>query len=220
MLQLTTVIFDLDGTLLDTLDDLTAAVNHALRTFGLPERSREEVRTFVGNGVRKLVQRAVPQGTEETLFEKVFSLFRTYYVEHSLDQTRPYPGIMPMLERLKREDYRMAIVSNKLQPAVTILNDHFFNAYMDAAVGESETVKRKPAPDGILEALRRMGSTPQESIYVGDSEVDIATARNAGVYSASVLWGFRDETFLLKHGATVLLRQPQDVFSVLKDGLL
>ncbi len=215
MQHIKNIIFDLDGTLLDTLDDLTAAVNHALRTFALPERSREEVRAFVGNGVRKLVERAVPQETDERLFEEIFASFRAYYVRHSLDRTQPYPGILPMLTRLKREGCRMAIVSNKLQPAVTTLNDCFFSDFMLAAVGESETVKRKPAPDGVLEALRLMGGAPSETLYVGDSEVDIATARNAGVACASVLWGFRDEPLLRASGATILLRAPHELFTLL-----
>lgn len=191
-----TVIFDLDGTLLNTLDDLADAVNHALSTYNLPVRSTAEVRQFLGNGIRVLVSSAVPEGTDEALFEKVFQCFRAYYVEHCLDRTQPYDGILDVLRVLKVRGVGLAIVSNKLQPAVSELNEHFFKGLIDVAVGESPTVRRKPNPDAVLAALHQLGGDKTMAVYVGDSEVDIETARRANLPCISVLWGFRDEDFL------------------------
>lgn len=216
MRTINTVIFDLDGTLLDTLQDLSDSVNHALRTYGLPERTTAEIRNFLGNGIRRLVENAVPAGTDEALFEKTFACFREHYVRHCLDKTKPYPGIMPLLKQLKADGYRMAIVSNKWYTAVEELNARFFKDYMAAAVGESEAVRRKPNPDAVLAAMERLGSRPEESIYVGDSEVDIAVARNAGIPCVSVLWGFRDEECLKENGASRIIRQPEELLAVLK----
>ncbi len=209
-----TIVFDLDGTLLDTLADLSAAVNHALRLHAMPERSVREVRDFVGNGVRRLMERAVPEGTPEAVFENVFAAFRTYYAAHCLDQTRPYPGILPLLQQLKARGCRMAIVSNKLQPAVTELNHRFFKDFITTAIGESATVRRKPCPDAVLAALHAMGSRPGEAVYVGDSEVDIETARRAGVDCVTVLWGFRDEEFLRESGAQRCIKQPEELLAL------
>lgn len=213
--KITTVVFDLDGTLLDTLQDLADSVNYALRTHGLPERTTAEVRQMLGNGIRYLMEHAVPAGMVPEAFEPVFDTFRTYYVDHCLDKTQPYDGILPMLDCLRRRGLRMAIVSNKLDAAVQELNERFFARYVDSAVGESETVRRKPNPDGVLEAIRRLGSTPDEAVYVGDSEVDFATARNAGVPCITVLWGFRDEDFLRSVGATTFAHRPVDVVDLI-----
>ena len=194
--MINTVIFDLDGTLLDTLGDLAASVNYALRSHGLPERSLTEVRQFLGNGIRYLMEHAVGGVVEGEDFETVFQTFRTHYVDHCLDTTQPYPGIMPLLAALKERGVRMAIVSNKLHPAVQELADRFFRGYISSAVGESATVRRKPNPDAVLAALSELGSAPSESMYVGDSEVDLATSVNAKLPCALVTWGFRDEALL------------------------
>lgn len=194
--MLNTVIFDLDGTLLDTLGDLANSVNYALRTHQLKERSVDEVRQFLGNGIRYLMEHAVGGAVTGDNFEKVFATFRTHYVEHCLDTTQPYAGIMPLLQTLKEHGIKMAIVSNKLHPAVKELADRFFKGYITSAVGESATVRRKPNPDAVLAALNELGSNKDEAIYVGDSEVDLATAKNAGLPCALVTWGFRDESFL------------------------
>lgn len=211
MINPTTYIFDLDGTLLDTLQDLKASTNHALRSHGLPERTTEEVRQFVGNGVRKLIERAVPEGMTEEMFEAVFADFKAHYMEHCLDATAPYPGIIDMLRLLKAQGKRMAIVSNKLDPAVKELNERFFKEYIDLAVGESDTVRRKPAPDMVNAILQKLGGTKKETVYVGDSEVDIQTARNAEVECISVLWGFRDKDVLTAHGATTFAQTPEEI---------
>ena len=214
--MLNTIIFDLDGTLLDTLGDLSHSVNYALRTHSLPERSVEEIQAFLGNGIRYLMTCAVgdvPMSNEH--FEEVFQTFRTHYVEHCLDSTCPYPGIMPLLEQLKARRVKMAIVSNKLHPAVQDLNEHFFKGYISSAVGESEKERRKPNPDAVLRALQELGSRPDEAIYIGDSEVDLATAENAGLRCGLVLWGFRNEDFLRSlEGVTEWFAKPDEILDL------
>ena len=205
-------IFDLDGTLLDTLADLAASTNYALHAHGMPERTIDEVRRFVGNGVRRLMEQAVPEGTEAALFEAVLVTFRQHYLEHSLDATQPYPGIMEMLGRLKAAGKATAVVSNKFDAATKALCRHFFGDLVDIAIGESERIRKKPAPDTVEEALRRLGITTAQAVYIGDSDVDIQTAHNCGMPCVSVLWGFRDRDFLLAHGASVLVSSPKDIF--------
>ena len=206
-----TYIFDLDGTLLDTLNDLHASCNYALRTHGMPERSLEEVRQFVGNGVKKLMERAIPDGLENPLFEQTLQTFRQHYLLHNLDTTLPYPGIMEMLQQLKAQGKRIAVVSNKFYAATQDLCKHFFGDTIQVAIGEREDIKKKPAPDTVLEALRQLQVTRQDAVYVGDSEVDVETARNSGIPCISVLWGFRNKSFLLSHGATTFIETPNEL---------
>lgn len=206
-----TYIFDLDGTLLDTLNDLHASCNYALRTHGMPERSLEEVRQFVGNGVKKLMERAIPNGLENPLFEGTLQTFRQHYLLHNLDTTLPYPGIMEMLQQLKAQGKRIAVVSNKFYAATQDLCKHFFGDTIQVAIGEREDIKKKPAPDTVLEALRQLQVTRQDAVYVGDSEVDVETARNSGIPCISVLWGFRSKSFLLSHGATTFIETPNEL---------
>lgn len=206
-----TYIFDLDGTLLDTLNDLHASCNYALRTHGMPERSLEEVRQFVGNGVKKLMERAVPDGLENPLFEQTLQTFRQHYLLHNLDTTLPYPGTMEMLRQLKAQGKRIAVVSNKFYAATQELCKHFFGDTIQVAIGEREDIKKKPAPDTVLEALRQLQVTRQDAVYVGDSEVDVETARNSGIPCISVLWGFRSKSFLLSHGATTFIETPSEL---------
>ena len=194
--MLKTVVFDLDGTLLDTLGDLASSVNFALSSHGLPQRTISEVRSFLGNGIRYLMRHAVGEQVSETDFEQIFATFRQHYMAHCLDTTQPYTGIMQLLSELQTRGIKMAIVSNKLHPAVQELNQRFFSKYITTAVGESATVRRKPNPDAVLAALKALHSTAEEAIYVGDSEVDLLTAQNAGLPCALVLWGFRDEDYL------------------------
>ena len=206
-----TLLFDLDGTLLDTLGDLHASVNHALVACGYPARSLDEVRRFVGNGVRRLMLRAVPEGTGDEAFDEVFQAFRTHYMAHCLDTTAPYDGIPTVLAELHRRGYRLGIVSNKLQPAVTELHRHFFADTVAVAIGESAGVRRKPAPDTLLVAMERLGATAADTVYVGESDVDSLTARAAGVPCLSVLWGFRSREELLRAGATGLVTVPEEL---------
>lgn len=211
MKQYDTYIFDLDGTLLATLNDLTASTNYAMRAFGMPEHSIDDVRRFVGNGIKKLIERAVPQGTENPKYEEVYDVFMKHYLEHSLDTTKPYDGIPELLAELKRRGKKMAIVSNKYCTATEALCRHFFNDYISVAIGESETIRKKPAPDSVFEAMRRLGADPATSVYVGDSDVDVATARNSKLPCISVLWGFRDKDFLIEHGATTFVEKPMQI---------
>ncbi len=204
-------IFDLDGTLLDTLGDLAASCNYALRTTGLPERSTDEVRRFVGNGVRLLMERAVPEGTPAEELEACYATFRQHYLAHNLDTTRPYPGVTEMLERLTQGGARLAVVSNKFYAATQALVSHFFGQWVTVAIGERPDIRKKPAPDTVVEALRQLEASPDRAVYIGDSDVDIATARAAGMPCISVLWGFRDRQFLLDHGATRLVATPAEI---------
>ncbi len=204
-----TYIFDLDGTLLNTLDDLASSCNYALRVNGLPERTVNEVRQFVGNGVKKLMERAVPNGLENPLFEQVFTDFRRHYMEHGLDTTLPYPGVMDMLERLHRNGKNIAVVSNKFHAATNELCHHFFLDYVSVAIGEQENIRKKPAPDTVLEALRQLHTNKNGAVYIGDSDVDIMTAKNCGIPCISVLWGDRD--FLSAHGASCFVESPAEI---------
>lgn len=206
-----TYIFDLDGTLLSTLADLAASTNYALRTHHMPERSLDEVRRFVGNGVKKLMERAIPDGLNNPLFEETFDTFRQHYMQHNLDTTQPYPGIMLLLEQLKAEGKNIAVVSNKFYAATRELCRHFFGDLVPVAIGEREDIRKKPAPDTVIEALRELGVDKEGAVYIGDSDVDIMTAKNSGMPCVSVLWGFRDKEFLLEHGATTLISQPEDM---------
>ena len=204
-------IFDLDGTLLDTLDDLAMSCNHALEAFSMPRRTKEEVRMFVGNGVRMLMKRAVPGGEENPEFEQVLESFRSHYLVHGQDHTAPYPGIVDMLAYLRRHGRKIAVVSNKFDGATRQLCDHFFPHLVDVAVGEREGIRRKPAPDMVMEVMRLLNVSAADCVYVGDSDTDIMTARNAGLPCISVLWGFRDREFLLHHGATTLISSPKEM---------
>lgn len=206
-----TYIFDLDGTLLSTLADLAASTNYALRTHHMPERSLDEVRRFVGNGVKKLMERAITDGLNNPLFEETFATFRQHYMQHNLDTTQPYPGIMQLLEQLKAEGKNIAVVSNKFYAATRELCRHFFGDLVPVAIGEREDIRKKPAPDTVIEALRELGVDKEGAVYIGDSDVDIMTAKNSGIPCVSVLWGFRDKEFLLEHGATTLISQPEDM---------
>ena len=222
MISYSTYVFDLDGTLLDTLGDLAAATNYALRTHGMPEHSIDDIRRFVGNGVRKLMERAVPDGEANPDFEAAFVTFRQYYMQHSLDTTRPYDGIPETLAALKAKGCHLAVVSNKMMAATQELCRYFFPDTIEVAIGENEAagIRKKPAPDTVFAALRETspdlpegeeGLQAVNAVYVGDSDVDIATANNAGIPCISVLWGFRDRDFLLQHGATTFIKTPSEL---------
>lgn len=209
------VIWDLDGTLLDTLQDLANATNYALKTWGLPERNIDEIRQFVGNGVRMLVTRAVPQGEEHPHFEEIFDTFRKYYVEHCQENTGLYPGIAETLVALKERGVRMAVVSNKLQSGVTELYDYWFKDTIEVAIGEREGISRKPARDMVDIALNELGVAADDAVYVGDSDVDVMTAKNSGLPCISVLWGFRTKDFLVEHGANLFVSRPEEILDII-----
>lgn len=210
------VIWDLDGTLLNTLDDLAASTNAALAQNGMPPRSTQEVRAFVGNGIRNLMIRAVPDGEANPAFEKALEDFTRHYGAHSRDRTRPYDGILETLDALSGAGVKHAIVSNKIDFAVKQLSRAYFGERMCAAVGDDPSRARKPAPDSVLAAMREMGVTARETVYVGDSDVDVLTARNAGVPCVAVLWGFRDERCLKAAGAQRLAHTPQELLEIIK----
>ena len=212
-----TFIFDLDGTLLDTLGDLAASVNYALQAHNMPTHSIDNVRRFVGNGVRLLMERAVPDGASNPQFDAAFATFRQHYMAHSLDTTRPYEGILEMLRVLRQRGYRTAVVSNKFYAATQELCHHFFPDTIEVAIGEHEAegIRKKPAPDTVIEALRQLGERREDAVYVGDSDVDIATAAASGMPSISVLWGFRDRQFLMEHGASRFISQPLELLTLL-----
>ena len=209
------VIWDLDGTLLNTLDDLAASVNAALAMNGMPLRSTEEVRAFVGNGIRRLMVRAVPGGEANPAFDKALEDFTRHYGAHSRDRTQPYDGILEMLDQLSAEGVKHAIVSNKIDFAVKALSRAYFGERMCAAIGDDPSRAKKPAPDSVFAAMREMGVTAQETVYVGDSDVDVLTARNAGVPCVAVLWGFRDEACLRAAGAGRLAHTPDELREII-----
>ena len=210
-----TYVFDLDGTLLDTLSDLAASTNYALRTHGMPEHSIDDVRRFVGNGVRLLMERAVPDGAANPLFNDTFATFRQHYMAHSLDTTKPYEGVPEALAALKARGCHLAVVSNKMMAATQELCRHFFPDTIEVAIGEHESagIRKKPAPDTVFAALKALGVGQDGAVYVGDSDVDIETARNSGLPCISVLWGFRDRDFLIQHGAKTFISAPSELVS-------
>lgn len=199
--MITTIVFDLDGTLLDTLEDLTDSVNYALEKFHFPERTIDEIRSFVGNGIANLIARVLPEGTENPHYGEVLKTFREYYALHCKDKTRPYDGILQMLDILQGHAYQMAVVSNKFDAAVKELCELYFGDRIRAAVGESGKVRKKPAPDAVYQVLEELSTPPEQAVYVGDSDVDLATAANVPMTCVSVTWGFRSREQLLAAGA-------------------
>ena len=208
-------IFDLDGTILDTLEDLADATNYALGKHGYPGRTIKEVRRFVGNGIRKLIERAVPAGLAKEEIDRVHETFSAYYQQHCADKTRPYEGVLPLLERLRAAGCLTAVVSNKADTAVQPLCQRYYNGLFDYAVGERAGIRRKPAPDSVQEVLRRLQVNPEEAVYIGDSEVDIQTAENAGLDSIIVTWGFRDRAYLESQGGRRFVDRPEEIEQII-----
>lgn len=211
-----TILFDLDGTLLNTLDDLCDSVNFALAKNGYPTRTIDEVRFMVGEGVRLLVERALPSGAKNdaATVDKVLADFSAHYNEHSGDKTRPYAGVPQMLEEACAR-YKTAVVSNKYQRAVDDLKNAVF-PYLSLAVGEDLSRKRKPAPDGVLYALEKLKSRAENAVYVGDSDIDILTARNASLPVIGVAWGFRGRAFLEEQGADEIIDSPSELLNAVR----
>lgn len=211
-----TIIFDLDGTLLNTLDDLAAATNYALEQHKMPARSTDEVRRFIGNGIHKLIERAVPQGTLQKAQEAVFASFNDYYKDHCADSTRPYEGTLKLLEDLRNAGCKTAIVSNKADYGVQALAAQYFAGCLDAACGERTGIARKPAPDMLLAIMQQLAATPDTTIYIGDSDTDLETAKNAGIDCIGACWGFRGRAFLEQHGAKLLADKISDIWDIVK----
>ena len=213
--MLDTVIFDLDGTLLYTLEDLAASTNFALKNFGYSPRSIQEIRSFVGNGVKLLIERAIPDGINNKDFDECLAVFKKHYSLNMYNNTRPYDGVMDLLRELKKCGYKTAVVSNKFDAAVKDLCNKFFADKIDVAVGESSDVRKKPFPDSVLSVIKHLETVPENCVYVGDSEVDIQTARNAGIRCVSVDWGYKDRDFLLKNGASLVVSGTRELLSEL-----
>ena len=206
------MLFDLDGTLTDTLVDLKNSVNYALREFGFPERGLDEVRDFVGNGVRRLIYLSVPYGTPDDISEKCLIAFKAHYSENSCVATKPYDGIVNMLSVLKENGIKIAVVTNKLQEAATDITKHFFDGIVDLTIGQVDGMAQKPQPDGVFLALQKLGVPKEKAVYIGDSEVDCRTAQNAGVPCIGVTWGFRSREVLESNGADVIIEKPEEIF--------
>ena len=210
-MQTLAVIFDLDGTLLDTLDDITDSVNHTLRQFGYPPRTREEIRRFVGNGAVKLIERALPYTVEPERFGEVYRAYDAYYTAHQRDKTKPYPGVCDLLRDLRARGLCTAVLSNKQDNAVRPLCAHYFPGLLDAATGPADGRRTKPAPDGIEYLEQLLGVTARQTVYVGDSQADVQTGLNAGVRTVAALWGFRSRADLAAAGARYFAKNAADI---------
>ncbi len=209
-------IFDMDGTILNTLEDLADSMNYALVQHDMPQRTIDEVRRFVGNGIRKLVERAVPTGTEAAQVDEVFETFTVYYKEHCAIKTRPYEGIPEVLKQLRDMGVKTAVVSNKADFAVQSLCEDYFPGLFDFAVGDKEGQRRKPAPDSVNAVLDKFGMDKSQAVYIGDSDVDYETSQNADMDVIMVGWGFRDEEFILSKGAEFVIHKPDEIVEYIK----
>ncbi|MDD3185713.1 MAG: HAD family hydrolase [Anaerostipes sp.] len=209
------IIFDMDGTILNTLDDLKDSLNVVLKKNQYPLRSIEEVRSFVGNGIQKLIERAVPEGISQDALNRVCMEFKAYYQEHCAIKTKPYDGIVELLKELREKGYLTAVVSNKADDAVQDLCKEYFPGLFHCALGEKEEIRKKPAPDSVFATLKELKVEAKDAIYIGDSEVDFQTSQNAKLDHIIVRWGFRDEDFLREQGATVFVSQPEEILKLL-----
>ncbi len=198
------VLFDMDGTLLDTLEDLCDSTNHALAQMGYPLRGIEEIRRFIGNGAEKQIRRAVPEGTSEGKIMETLAAFRAYYQDHCQIKTKVYDGLLDVLSELKEKGVKMAVVSNKPDAAVKKLSREYFGDRLDYAIGPSDGVRCKPYPDMVEEALKALGVEKKDAVFVGDSEVDVQTGLNAGLDVIAVSWGFRSREVVIEAGAKMI----------------
>lgn len=213
------VVFDLDGTLLDTLGDLRDSVNYALEKNALPKRTTEEIRSFVGNGIRLLIERSVPENSPLETVDKCFSDFKEYYKDHSAILTKPYDGIISLMKNLKSKGIKIAVVSNKADFAVKTLMENYFSALYDCVYGERAGVPRKPEPDGVFDAIKEMGAEIKDAVYIGDSEVDVITSKNAGLPCIAVTWGFRDKKVLESLNPEYIVDSPSDILNIIERGI-
>ena len=214
-----TVIFDLDGTLLYTLEDLKDSVNFALSKFNYPQKNLEEIKKFVGNGVKVLMELSIPQGKNNENFDECLAIFKTHYAQNMYNKTKPYDGIIKMLETLQQQGFRTAVVSNKFDLATKELCKKYFAEKIELAIGESKNIRKKPAPDSVFKVMEILNSNKNSTYFVGDSEVDIQTAQNANIKCISVTWGYKNEEFLLKNGAKFLANSPQEILKIITSQL-
>lgn len=209
------VIFDLDGTLIDTLEDLKDSINFALKQHGMPERSLEEVRSFVGNGVKKLVFRSVPENTSDELRESCLKAFKAHYITNSMNKTKPYSGICELIKKLKEKGVKLAVVTNKTQDAADGIMNEFFKDDFEIIIGQIDGVAQKPQPDGVWYAIEKLGASKQNSVYIGDSEVDCLTAKNSGISIIGVTWGFRGRRVLEENNADYIVDSPEEIIDII-----
>lgn len=207
-------IFDMDGTILNTIDDLAASLNAVLEKSGFPTRTMDEVISFVGDGLRTLIERGVPDGSDSETVDRVLADFKAYYAVHCADRTAPYDGIIELMKNLRTNGCMTAVVSNKVDDAVQELCKKYFDGLFDYAVGERSGILRKPAPDSVNEVLEKLNVSRENAVYIGDSEVDIKTAENAGMDSIIVEWGFRERDFLLKKGAKTIVSAAKEIENI------
>ena len=208
------IVFDMDGTILDTLEDLKNSMNHTLRLHHMPERTLDEIRSFVGNGIRKLIERAVPTGTSEHKIYEIHGDFMKHYEIHCADCTKPYDGVIDLIKELRNRGYKTAVVSNKAHGAVQDLCVQYFPGLFDLAIGERPEIAKKPAPDMVNMALEQLQVTREKAVYIGDSDVDVATARNSELDMITVDWGFRTREFLVEQGAEVIVSKPEEILEL------
>lgn len=213
--MINTIIFDLDGTLLNTIEGLKNSTNFALKKFNCPEITLEQTRSFVGNGVRKLIERAIPNGEKNPDFEKCLNTFKEHYSKTMYQKTVAYDGIEDMLTELKKRGIKTGVVSNKFDTAVKELCKNYFDGLIIVAIGESPNVRKKPAPDSVLKAMEILGAKPENTLYVGDSDVDIQTAKNTNLKSVGVTWGFRDRELLEEEGADFIINTPCELLELI-----
>ncbi|HPJ75405.1 MAG TPA: HAD-IA family hydrolase [Clostridia bacterium] len=210
------LIFDLDGTLLNTLEDLTDSMNYALSSFGYEEISIQQARSYVGNGAERYLELSLINGRENPDFQKCLDTFKTHYQANMENKTKPYDGILDLLNKVKVKGYQTAIVSNKFDDAVKQISPKYFNSYIDVAIGESEKIKKKPAPDSVYLALEKLGCDKSQALYIGDSDVDAKTASNSGLKFIGVSWGFRDKSILYELGAQTVIDHPSQLIKILE----
>ena len=208
------IVFDMDGTILDTLEDLKNSMNYTLRLHNMPERTLDEIRSFVGNGIRKLIERAVPSGTSNDKIDIIHKDFMKHYEVHCADFTKPYNGVNDLIKELRKRGYKTAVVSNKADPAVQDLCIQYFSDLFDLAIGERPEIAKKPAPDMVNSALEQLQISKEDAVYIGDSDVDVATARNSRLDMIAVDWGFRTREFLVEQGAEIIVSKPEEILEL------
>lgn len=215
--MINTLIFDLDGTLLNTLEDLKDSTNFVLKKYNYPLRTIDEIRIFVGNGIEKLIERVIPEGTNNPKYSECLNLFKKHYAENMYNKTKPYNGIMDMLIKLNKNNLKIAVVSNKIDFAVKDLCKKYFGNKIQIALGSTETMKRKPAPDSVLNVMKQLKSKKEETLYIGDSDTDVKTAKNANLTCIGVTWGFRSKETLIEEGADYIIDSPDELLTLISD---
>lgn len=211
------VIFDLDGTLIDTIGDLLDGANYVMNKYGYPTRSEDEIKSFVGNGIRTLITRCLPKGCSVDIIDKCTIDMIEYYSEHSLVRTAPYPKVLEMVHAIHNLGIKTAVVTNKVQDSAEFIIKKFFGDVIDIVIGDIPTRRLKPAPEGMIEAMELLNVSKNECIYVGDTEVDMLTASNAGVVAYAVLWGFRDKSTLINSGATNFITDAMQLVEIVSN---